>query len=81
MNRSGLWCIGCRVRNHPFVDGNKRVGFGSIIVFFGPNGLDFDIPPGEDTAMVIGLVAGEIGEEGLARGIADNMPAASSRRS
>jgi death-on-curing protein len=69
------------VRNHPFVDGNKRAGFASIIVFLGLNGIDFDVPPGEATAMVLGLAAGEIGEEGVARWIADNMPAASSRRS
>jgi death on curing protein len=26
-------------RNHPFVDGNKRVTFQAMYVFFGPNGL------------------------------------------
>src|SRR3954468_2603328 len=32
-------------RNHPFVDGNKRAAFGSIIVFLGLNGIDFDVAP------------------------------------
>jgi death-on-curing protein len=68
------------VRNHPFVDGNKRAAFASIIVFLGLNGIDFDASPGEATAMVLGLAAGEIGEDGLARWIADNMPGTSSRR-
>jgi death-on-curing protein len=67
------------VRNHPFIDGNKRAGFASIIVFLGLNGIDFDVSPGEATAMLLGLAAGEIGEDGLARWIADNMPGTSSR--
>src|SRR5215472_7463179 len=31
-------------RNHPFVDGNKRTAFASMIVFLGLNGIDFDVP-------------------------------------
>jgi death-on-curing protein len=61
-------------RNHPFVDGNKRAAFASIIVSLGLNGIDFDVPPEEATAMILGLAAGEIGEEGLARWIRENLP-------
>jgi death-on-curing protein len=61
-------------RNHPFVDGNKRAAFASIIVFLGLNGVDFDVPPEEATAMILSLAAGEVGEEGLARWIRDNWP-------
>ncbi len=61
-------------RNHPFVDGNKRAAFASIIVFLGLNGIDFDVPPEEATVMILGLAAGEIGEEGLARWIRENLP-------
>ncbi len=32
-------------RNHPFVDGNKRTRFASIIVFLGLNEIDFVVPP------------------------------------
>jgi death-on-curing protein len=63
-------------RNHPFVDGNKRAAFASIIVFLGLNGIDFDVPPEAATAMILGMAAGEIGEDGLARWVADNIPAA-----
>ena len=62
-------------RNHPFLDGNKRSAFASIIVFLGLNGVDFDVPPEEATAMMIGLAAGEISENGLTRWIGDNLPA------
>jgi death-on-curing protein len=63
-------------RNHPFVDGNKRAAFASIIVFLGLDGIDFDVPPEAATAMILGMAAGEIGEDGLARWVADNIPAA-----
>ena len=61
-------------RNHPFVDGNKRAAFGSIIVFLGLNGIDFDVAPEQATAMILGLAAGEVSEENLARWIRDNWP-------
>ena len=60
-------------RNHPFVDGNKRAAFASIIVFLGLNGVDFDVPPEAATAIILGMAAGEIDEDGLARWIADNI--------
>jgi death-on-curing protein len=61
-------------RNHPFVDGNKRVAFASIIVFLGLNGIDFDISPPEATAIILDLAAGIVSEEGLTRWIRDNLP-------
>jgi death on curing protein len=60
-------------RNHPFVDGNKRAAFASTIVFLGLNGVDFDAPPEAATAIILGMAAGEIDEDGLARWIADNI--------
>ena len=61
-------------KNHPFVDGNKRAAFASIIVFLGLNGLDFAPPPADATAMVLALAAGEVSEQSLARWIRDNRP-------
>ena len=63
-------------RNHPFVDGNKRAAFASIIVFLGLNGFDFDVPPEQATAMILALAAGEVSEDSLARWIRDNWPKA-----
>jgi death on curing protein len=60
-------------RNHPFVDENKRAAFASIIVFLGLNNIDFDVPPQEATAMILGLAAGEIDEDGLTRWITDRI--------
>ncbi|MFL5043049.1 MAG: type II toxin-antitoxin system death-on-curing family toxin [Xanthobacteraceae bacterium] len=61
-------------RNHPFVDGNKRSAFAAVIVFLGLNGIDFDVPPEQATAMFLALAAGEVSEESLARWIRDNWP-------
>jgi death-on-curing protein len=61
-------------RNHPFVDGNKRAAFASIIVFLGLNGIDFDVPPEEATVVILELASGQIEEDGVARWIRDNWP-------
>lgn len=61
-------------RNHPFVDGNKRSAFASILVFLGLNGIDFDPSPASATVMMLDLAAGRVAEEGLARWIRDNLP-------
>jgi death on curing protein len=61
-------------KNHPFVDGNKRAAFASIIVFLGLNGIDFIAPVEQATAVILALAAGEIGEDSLTRWIADNLP-------
>ena len=63
-------------RNHPFVDGNKRAAFGSMIVFLGLNGIDLDVPPEDATAIILEVAAGKIDEDGLARWLRDNWPKA-----
>ncbi len=63
-------------RNHPFVDGNKRAAFGSMIVFLGLNDIDLDVPPEDATAIVLEVAAGGIDEDGLTRWIRDNWPKA-----
>jgi death-on-curing protein len=60
-------------RNHPFVDGNKRAAFASIIVFLGLNDIDLDVPPEEASAMILSLAAGEVSEDGLTRWIRDSL--------
>lgn len=60
-------------KNHPFIDGNKRTALASMIVFLGLNGADLDAPQEEATAIMLGLAAGEIAEDLLARWIADHV--------
>jgi death-on-curing protein len=62
------------VRNHPFVDGNKRTGLLAIVTFLGLNDVRFAADEAEAVVVIRGLAAGEIAEAGLARWIADNLP-------
>jgi death on curing protein len=59
-------------RNHPFVDGNKRTALASMIVFLGLNRIDLDARQEAATAIVLGLAAGEVAEDILARWIAEH---------
>jgi death on curing protein len=60
-------------RNHPFVDGNKRTALAAMIVFLGLNKFDLEAPQEAATAIVLGIAAGEVGEEVLASWIADHV--------
>jgi death-on-curing protein len=63
------------VKNHPFVDGNKRTSLLALYTFLGINGIDFVVPEAEAATMIIALAAGEVSEEGFARWIRDKWPA------
>ena len=54
------------VRNHPFVDGNKRAGFAAALVFLAANGWDLEASSDEATAQVVGLAARDVTEEAFA---------------
>lgn len=62
-------------RNHPFVDGNKRIAFLVMIVFLRINEIKFAPLPGEATEIILALAAGEVSEASLTRWIRDNWPA------
>lgn len=47
------------VQNHPFIDGNKRVGAVAAIIFLALNGCDIDAPPGALYDFVMALAQGE----------------------
>lgn len=61
-------------KNHPFVDGNKRVAFLALAGFLRINGVGFAPPQPDATAIMLGLAAGDIDEAGLTRWITDNLP-------
>lgn len=61
-------------KNHPFIDGNKRVAFLAMMTFLRLNDIWFAPPEPQATAAILALAAGEVGEDGLARWIRDNWP-------
>lgn len=53
-------------RNHPFVDGNKRIAFQAMYVFLGLNGLRIECSEQGVVTLVLALAAGEVDEPQLA---------------
>ncbi|WP_436502195.1 type II toxin-antitoxin system death-on-curing family toxin [Actinokineospora sp. HUAS TT18] len=47
-------------RNHPLVDGNKRLAWMAAFVFYGLNGVDLDAPEDEAYDLVIAVSTGAI---------------------
>lgn len=60
------------VRNHPFNDANKRVGFVAMAVFLGLNGVRLVAGEGDVVAVMIGLADGSLDESALAVWISGN---------
>jgi death-on-curing protein len=54
------------VRNHPYRDGNKRVGFLAMVTLLGLNGYDFSASEAEVVTQIVALADGTVSEEALA---------------
>jgi death-on-curing protein len=61
------------VRNHPFVDGNKRVGFMLAYIFLVRNGCRFTASEAAATRAVLDLASGALSEQAFTRWLADNV--------
>jgi death-on-curing protein len=54
------------VNNHPFIDGNKRVGAVTALIFLYLNGFDFDAPEDDLAEIVLAVARGDIGKAEVA---------------
>jgi death on curing protein len=61
------------VRNHPFVDGNKRTAFVVGVLFLELNGHRFTATEEDATQAVLGLAAGTIAEATFTRWLRANI--------
>lgn len=68
---SSLYTAGI-VRNHPFIDGNKRTGFVAGVLFLEVHGFEFTASEQDATQAVLALAAGEINEAGYAAWLRTN---------
>jgi death on curing protein len=59
-------------RNHPSVDGNKRVAFQAMYVFLGLNGLRVEAEEPEVVRLILALAAGDLPEPELADWLRQN---------
>lgn len=63
------------LHNHPFIDGNKRVGFVTLLLFLRKNGVPFRPSQAESVWIIRSVAAGETSEQAFARWIRDRWPA------
>ena len=60
------------VKNHPFVDGNKRAGFLAGATFLELNGRILTASETDATQIVLGLAAGQVTEDQLSVWMREN---------
>ena len=53
------------VRNHPFVDGNKRIGYAAADAFLRTNGMKLAAPVDDAERTILALASGELSREAL----------------
>ena len=68
---AAAWAFGL-VRNHPFIDGNKRIGFSVAVLFLELNGLEFTATEVDAVLQTLALAAGALDEKGYAAWLRQN---------
>jgi death on curing protein len=64
MDKAAALCFSI-VRNHPFVDGNKRIAHAAMETFLVLNGVEITANVDEQERVMLGLAAGEMTRESL----------------
>jgi death-on-curing protein len=60
------------IRNHPFLDGNKRIGFTAAVAFLELNGCRFTASEADAALKTLALAARELDEAGYAAWLREN---------
>lgn len=60
------------IKNHPFVDGNKRIGILAMLIFLEVNGIKISCTDEELVRLGLGLADGSIDDKNLLRWIIDH---------
>ena len=60
-------------RNHPFIDGNKRIAFVAVELFLALNGFDLTAPDAQCVVNMLDLAAGNLPEAAFAEWIRQNL--------
>jgi death on curing protein len=51
------------IKNHPFLDGNKRIGHAAMEIFLIMNGHEISAPVDEQEQVILRVASGELGRE------------------
>jgi death on curing protein len=60
-------------KNHPFIDGNRRVAFQAMYLFLGLNGLRIDASEEQVVATILSLTSGDLDEPSLTAWLRDHI--------
>lgn len=60
------------VQNHPFVDGNKRIGAHAMLVFLSLNGIELQYGQNELSDVILGIAAGSVSFEELVKWVIEH---------
>jgi death-on-curing protein len=60
------------VTNHPYRDGNKRIGFLAMVTFLDVNGYDFTASEADVVTTILALADGTVSEDALADWVRHN---------
>ena len=66
--KASLLCFGL-VNNHPFIDGNKRIGAHVMLVFLALNGIELEYTQYELSSTILKLASNEISYQQLTKWI------------
>lgn len=64
IEKAGALCF-FLVQNHPFVDGNKRLGHAAMEVFLILNGHEIRASVDEQESLILGVASGQVSKESL----------------
>ena len=68
------------IRNHPFVDGNKRTAYVLCRTFLKLNGVDIDAPEAEKYLTFVAVADGSLNEDGFVEWIRRHLVKAAPKR-
>ena len=71
LQKAARLCYGL-VKNHAFVDGNKRIGAHAMLVFLELNKIELDYTQQDLSETILKVAAGEYGFEDLLRWVIDH---------
>ena len=57
------------IRNHPFIDGNKRIGTHAMLVFLNLNSITLSYEDDELISIILSVASGEMDADGLLKWI------------
>ncbi|HEX9387239.1 MAG TPA: type II toxin-antitoxin system death-on-curing family toxin [Anaerolineales bacterium] len=61
------------IQNHPFVDGNKRIGHAVMAMFLAINGYKINASIDKQTEIILSVASGNLGREGFTEWLSNHI--------